>query len=165
LLYWYKSANTDELLALAATSSSWEQRVSVLEMDNVRLVLSLLAFAGTKVQILTPEELRARLRKQRSIRLWPWQPQRRSRYSVYLLYWYKSTNKVQILTPALAAVKTKAYDLKKNISMHLKKKSRPRAHLLPPHLRARYSLYLLYWYKITNTDAAHARTHAHLVGV
>jgi hypothetical protein len=58
------------------------------------------------------------------------------RYSLYLLYCYKSTN--------------------------------TDAALLPETISRRFSVYLLYWYKSTNTDAAHLHApqytgHGHVV--
>ena len=67
-------------------------------------------FTSTKVQILTAEELRAR-REHRLV-------------SVYLLYWYKSTN-IDAEAPSACA----------------------------GTLADAVSVYLLYWYKSTNIDA------------
>jgi hypothetical protein len=86
--------------------------------------LSLLAFAGTKVQILTPEEellqATSSLRTCRQCLL----------FSVYLLYWYKSTHTdAEELLQATTSLRASC-----------------RQCLL-------YSVYLLYWYKRTHTDA------------
>jgi hypothetical protein len=60
-----------------------------------------------------------------------WPRQAAHRYSVYLLYWYKSTNTDAKLRTAPLC------DAAQRVSCRL-----------------RYSVYLLYWYKSTNTDAA-----------
>ncbi len=89
LLYWYKSTNTDRsfppqqnkaggvlsLLALLVQKYKYGQKLSSAAEQSWRGA-QFTCFTGTKVQMLTPEEPRQKL----------------AGYSVYLLYWYKSTN-------------------------------------------------------------------------
>jgi hypothetical protein len=73
----------------------------------------------------------------------------RSRYSCYLLYWYKSTN-----TDTLRAGRRPVWLRECGYSeLKLPLEEREAGSIISKLLAARYSVYLLYWYKSTNTDA------------
>ena len=99
----------------------------------------------------------------------------KARYSVYLLYWYKSTNKVQIETRLLCELAlmakqgtqftcftgTNVQILTQSTRHSLSGDSGVRTSTPAGRVRglssdgkARYSVYLIYWYKSTNTDVA-----------
>jgi hypothetical protein len=71
----------------------------------------------------------------------------RSRYSVYLLYWYKSTNTDAASRP------TRTLERHTNTSWK-RRGAVDKCGRRNVRKRLRYSVYLLYWYKSTNTDAA-----------